>query len=430
MGALRAGTVSAATSSETIVLPWRVRKALAWEAVRTLGKVRSRPVKGGVAYYLDFRPKGPKVYTYRTPWGAEVPFATEIDARMALAEIRRRVVDGVELELAIDSIRPRERSSLLARARAWAREKRAAADAGELSPASVDEIDCHLRRHWPRWTGASILDVRAGSIRDWAAELVEKGLAPGTVRNVLAYFHAFLVWLDERDEIERVPAFPTIKVTRRERPTHTIEQQGRVLAAMADLVGEADSRFGLMLLATELALRPNEARALAIASIEENEILIRHAVKGESSRSPIRGTKSGVERRLPMPPLFREWAAKHLTPEVRMARMLAFPARSGLPWSQSSLQILQRAACARAGVPYVPPRDATRKSTSMEFRRRAEADYSTLRELLGHAQQQTTEIYVPPRLAKLAGVVHDLARLRQPAGATKKVVSHDVETSK
>jgi integrase len=404
-----------APAIETIVLPWKVRQALAWEAVRTLGKVRSRPVKGGVAYYLDFRPKGPKVYTYRTPWGAEVPFATEIDARMALAEIRRRVVDGADLALAIDSIRPRERASILARARVWLAEKRAAADAGDLSPASIEEIECHLSRHWPRWTGASVFDIRAGVVRDWSAELFEKGLAPGTVRNVLAYFHAFLVWLDERDEIERVPAFPTIRVTRRERPTLTIEQQGKVLAAIAELVGEADPRFGLMLLATELALRPNEARALAIASIEADEILIRHAVKGESSRAPIRGTKTGLERRLPMPPLFREWAAQHLTPEVRMARLLAFPNPSGLPWSQSSLQILQRAACARAGVPYVPPRDATRKSTSMEFRRRLSADYSTLRELLGHAQQQTTEIYVPPRHAKLGAAVHELSTLRRPS---------------
>lgn len=400
-------------AAETIVLPWKVRQALAWEAVRTLGKVRVRPVRGGTAYYLDFRPKGPKVYTYRTPWGAEVRFSSESDARMALDEIRRRVAGGMDLEIAIDSIRPRDRASIMVRARAWVKEKKALADAGELSPESIVEMEGHLRNHWTRWVGASILDVRAGELQDWAAELFEKGLGPGTVRNVLAYFRSFLGWLDQRDEIDRVPAFPTIKVPRRARPTHTVAQQAKVLTAIAELVGESDPRFGLMLLATELALRPSEARALAIASIDADSVRIRHAVKGEGSESPIRGTKTGNERTLPMPPLFREWAAQHLTPAVRMARLLAFPNRDGKPWSQASLQNLQRAACARAGVPYVPPRDATRKSTSMEMRRLLGAEYGTLREFLGHAQQQTTEIYVPPRMAQLEQSVHELSTLRR-----------------
>lgn len=402
-----------AATPETIVLPWKARQALAWEAVRTLGKVRSRPVKGGVAWYLDFRPRGPKVYVYRTPWGAEVRFGSEMDARMALDEIRRRVANGMDLALAIDSIRPRDRASIISRARTWVKEKAALATAGELSPESINEMDGHIRNHWTRWIGASITDVRAGEIDDWKTELLEKGLAPGTVRNVLAYFRAFLSWLHHRDEIERIPAFPLVKVVKRERLTHTVEQQRLVLAAMVELVGEADPRFGLMLVATELALRPSEARAIAIASIREDEILIRHAAKGEKSAAPIRGTKTGTERTMPMPPLFREWCARHLTPEVRMARLLAFPNADGLTWSQKSLIALQRDACARAGVPYVPPRDATRKSTAKAMREQLGVDYSTLREFLGHAQQQTTEIYVPPRHAPVARAVHDLSTFRR-----------------
>lgn len=407
--------MTAAAAEPIAYVPFRVRQALAWEAVRELGKVRSRPVAGGLAWYIDFRPDGPKVYTYRTPWGAEIRFATEIDARLALQEIRRRVAEGMELALAIDSIRPRDRAHVMSRARAWLEEKRREERQGQKSPGSIAEIEGHIRNHWGAWQGTSILEIRAGHLADWKNELLEKGLAPGTVRNVLAYFHAFLFWLASRDEIEvgRIPVFPTVQVPKTKRPVYTWEQQGAVLNAVSELVGESDTRFGLLLVAAELALRPNEARALAVADIGVDQVHVRSAVKGGTSDAPIRGTKTGTARVLPMPALFGAWAALYLTPEMRLRQRLAFPNRDGKPWGMTRLRALWIAACARAGVPYVPIRDATRKSTPTEMMKRLGTQYAALRALLGHAHQSTTEIYVEPDNVELAGAVHDMSTMRR-----------------
>jgi len=74
-------------------------------------------------------------------------------------------------------------------------------------------------------------------------------------------------------------------------------------------------------------------------------------------------------------------------------------------YGQRELSVRWRAACKAAGVPYVPIRDATRKSTLKEMRRRLGASYEQLREIARHSSQGTTEIYVETGDAPTAEII-------------------------
>lgn len=400
----KAGRRYAVTVPTRQPIAWQASRAMAWGAVADLGHVRRDPRTG--RWYIDLRPHA-RVYTYRAPWGAEEPFRTERDAERALESIREWCADGFTVAAAIERIRPREGSLVSTLAQEWLREKRDEVAAGRRVARSIHELELSVRREWGRWAGAAVHDVTSASLRRWATDLGRRGLAPATVRGELARFRAFLVWVYAQDRLARIPAFPTVSLPDRVRPTLTTEQQEAVLA-------EIEERLrGAFLAAVELALRPQETRAMLAADVGPEEVRVRRAAKGRSYQAPVDGTKTGTHRVLPTPERLAAWAERWIAAEDRVAGRVAFPSPKGRMWSDAELRREWRRASAAAQVPYVPVRDATRRSTAQEWRRRGDLPVSTIRDAMGHTQERTTRIYLGQAAGELVGIL-SARRKREP----------------
>jgi len=363
--------------------------------VADLGHVRQDKRTG--RWFIDLRPHA-RVYTYRTPWGDEVRFASRADAQHALEMIRAQCATGLSVAAAIEVMRPREGSLISNLAGEWIQEKWAEVAAGRKVARSIRELELSVRREWGWWRGTAIHELDSKAVAAWARALGSRKLAPATVRAELARFRAFLAWLYAQDRLSRMPAFPTIAQPDRAKATLTWEQQDAVLAAIPE------ERRGVFLAAVDLALRPQEARALLAVDLEPVGIWIRRAAKDEGPRAPVGDTKTGAHRQLPWTDRLREWCAAHVPAEARFGG-LAFPAPGGGMWSANELRKAWQLASATAGVPYVAVRDATRRSTAQEWRRRANAPLSAIRDAMGHRREETTRIYLGAAVGELVSIV-------------------------
>jgi len=379
---------------------WSARRAIAWQAVATLGHVR-RDARTG-RWYIDLRPTA-RVYTFATPWGTEEPFPSDRAAERALDEIRERCSEGLSVAQAIERIRPRDASLVTAKAEEWIEAKWREVKAGKRVARSIREFRRSVDVEWPYWAGVSIFDVRAKHVEEWATRLAERGLSPNTVRTELARFHAFYAWLLAREDVSRIPPFPSIAVPKIARPTLTWEQQDAVLDQIED------QWRGVFLAMALLALRPQEARALRVCDLAGDVVHVRRAAKDEGPDAPIGGTKTGTERTLPMPPRLAEWAARWISSDPLQGSALAFGAPTGGMWGQNNLREWWARASKLAGVPVIPVRDATRHSTAQEWRRRSGADISAIRDALGHTQEATTRRHY---LGAATGQLVDMMKAR------------------
>jgi len=387
-----------------VAATYQAQRVVAWLAMGATGTVRSRRTPGGeVRYYLDFRPHG-RVWALPTELGP-VPLTDAALAHRLLEQIRGRVAGGEALEGVLDGLRRGARSHVLRRATDWLAAKAAEAEAGQLSPASVEEMRSHVRHHWTYWEGVSVHEiVHKGQLDDWRARLLT-ALSPSTTRNVLALFRSFLQWLEDRGEIrQRLPRFPAVAVPERVPRLLTQAQQERVLEAIP-----ARQR-GLYVVLVDLALRPGEARALRRSDYdpEVRTLTVQRAAKGDGAAAPVRGTKTGRVRRLPV----TERVHEALTAPSAVVGGLAFPGRAGM-LSHSAVQRAWAAASRAAGVPVVPVREGTRHSTATRLRRE-DVRLDVIQRLLGHTSPQHTERYARFHDAALvAALSPDRKRVRK-----------------
>ena len=155
-------------------------------------------------------------------------------------------------------------------------------------------------------------------LEDWSLWLADRDLSPKTRRNVMGYFRAFLVWLHRREDLRAVPRFPLPKADEHEPRLLAISDQDRVLAAISD-----EDR-GIFLALAHLGLRPGEARALTAADYQDGWMHVDKAVS-----SPVRGTKTGKAKRLPVSEELREWVERRLDPADRLRQAPLFPITRG-----------------------------------------------------------------------------------------------------
>lgn len=358
--------------------------AMDWLAMGDLGRIGKRNTPGGgVRYFLDFRPKY-RVYSY-TSLGRDRPFETEEIARDALRMVRERVAAGMSLELALDAVRARGASHVLRRAEDWLESQARRAGAGEITGGTLKENRQHVRLHWGRWENASVHGISKGMLDDWVVEL-RGALGPGTTRNVLAGFHGFLRWLEDREELGHMPKFPRVRVPQRAPHILSPAQQDRVLEAISE------DRRGIYLALTDLALRVNEARGAYASDYRDGWLHVQRAAKGPNVESPIGPTKTGTTRRLPVSERLSAWIGAHTTPASRLEHRLLFPSPRGILYSHGALWRTWRKACKVAGVPYAPIREGTRHSTATALRRDGHA-LDAIQRQLGHADVKNTERY-------------------------------------
>ena len=184
--------------------------------------------------------------------------------------------------------------------------------------------------------------------------------------------------------------------------------QDRVLA----VIPEPDR--GIFLAMAHMGLRPGEARALTVADCYDGWLKIDKAIKGKAVSSPVRGTKTGKPKSLPMPEVLQEWIERNVNPAGRLSRQPLFPnPRTGRPWAHKALQRIWNKAVESVGLPHISLYEGTKHSMATDAMRRGVSERA-LQRFLGHASVQSTRRYA--RLADNAL----LEVLRPPSDARRQ----------
>ncbi len=361
-----------------------------------LGTIRSRG--NPPRYYLDFRPYG-RVWTNRG-----IRITDEGTARRLLEQIRGQVAEGDSLETVLARYQPAtsKANSVPTWLARWLEIRRRETAAGDMSPGYLSELERFTNPggHFAFFDRDSIHEFSYGKFEDWSLWLADRGLSPKTRKNVLAAFQGFLAWLKRRGEIREVPEFPRIKVAEREPRIIAISDQDRVLGA----IPEEDR--GIFFAMAHLGIRPGEARALLVSDYHRNSIgdrawlTVDKAFKGKTVSAPVRGTKTGRSKRLPVGTELEEWIERHVDAAGRLHRHLLFVnPRTSQPWAHKALQRIWNEAVEAAELPPISLYEGTKHSFATDAIRRGVPERH-LQRFLGHKNVQSTRRYA--RLADTA----------------------------
>jgi len=395
--------------------------AVRWALVGKLGRIRSRQRgEGGVReFYLDFRPYG-RVWSHRG-----IRLLDEETARRLMEQIRGKVAEGMPLAEVLARYQPPSAKAnrvpmWLAR---WLEIRRRECEARSLSPGYVRELTqlCAPGGHFSFLEKTSIHEISVGVLEDWSLWLADRGLSPKSRRNVMGYFRAFLAWLHRRGELREVPVFPLPKADEHEPRLLAISDQDRVLAAISE------EERGIFFAMARLGLRPGEARALEVGDYHDGWVSVDKAVKGKTVSAPVRGTKTGKSKRLPVDSELAEWTLRHGDPQDRFRRAPLFVnPRTGGIWAHKALARVWARAVEAAGLPHISLYEGTKHTFATDAIRRGVPERH-LQRFLGHASIQSTRRYarladnalievlrVPARLTHTDDAPSDTPTWRQP----------------
>jgi integrase len=368
---------------------------MGWIQMGDFGVVRRH--KDG-RYFIELpSEKGRKRRIWSLPIGGSNLAWDRDTATRVLELIRARIAQGATLDEATAPFLPstHEANLVLTRAQQWLALKQREAEAGDRSPTYVRELARYVgpKGHFSWWAGRSIHEVGYAALEDWSHWLAERGLSPKTRWNVLAAFRSFLGWLYKREEIRELPRqFPWPKLTETAPPILAPKTQEEILLAIPE------ERRGIYLAMATMGLRPGEAVALDVSDYEDGWLTVNRARKGDRLDAPIRSTKTGKPKRLPVPDELREWIARHVRREGRLEGRPLFPlpfTGRGKPpqgrWNGTSLRRTWMEACERVGVKvslYV----GTKHSFATDAAARGVPERS-LQAFLGHADLRSTRRY-------------------------------------
>jgi len=359
--------------------------------VSNLGKIRTKKLRSGaIRFFLDFRTEaGQRLYSDRD----SVPFEDQRHAAAVLDLIRAKVSENRSLlevlsEYLPPSAKPNQIQDKLV---GWIEWKRHETKAGDMSPTTLREYERYARDdgHFSFGGGRSIHEVTKAALYDWSMWLADRNLAPKTRKNVMGAFHSFLGHLLDREEIARIPRFPWPKV-----PEHSpqILPPAVVDAVLAEIPEERRGPFYAM---ADMGLRPGEARALDVAHFDFSEgwLTVSKAVKGPRLDSPIRETKTGTIRRVPVSARLSDWIKLHVDKQGRLRQTPLFmnPATQ-TRWTHSAFRRTWVAACQGAGVEGVSLYEGTKHSFATDAIRRGVPERS-LQRMLGHRDVASTRRY-------------------------------------
>jgi len=350
------------------------------------GAVRQRRDDG--RWYVDFGPRRRVWSLYED--GERIPLDENLANRL-LEAIRSRASDvGLDAALAHYLPAESEQNRVLVRLGAWLDAKRREKAAGDRSPTYVRELERYARPggEFSWWAGQSVHGITFGQLEDWSYWLADRGLGAKSRRNVLGAFRAFLGWLHQRGEIREMPRrFPWPKVSERAPRVLSAEAQAAVLGRVAE-----DER-GVFYALALMGLRPGEARALEARDYRDGWLLVDKAAKGAAASAPVRGTKSGRAKRLPVPRVLREWIESRSSPGERLSdRPLFANPRTGRAWSHWALRDRWVAAARAAGLEGVGLYEGTKHSFATDAAARGVPERS-LQAFLGHRDVRSTRRY-------------------------------------
>ena len=357
--------------------------AMRWTIVGDLGKIRWRPDTG--TYFLDFRPYG-RLYGHHG-----IPITDEGTARRLLEQIRGRVAEGRPLEEVLARYLPEDAKPNLVptRIERWLEVKRREVEAGDRSPTYLRELERYAKPdgYFSWWVGHTIFEIDYGALEDWSLWLADRGLSGKTRRNALGAFRSFAGWLKRRGDLRELPEFPLPRVDEYEPRVLSIEDQDAIL----DAIPEGDR--GIFLALAYLGLRPGEGRALDAADYRDRWLTVDKAVKGASASAPIRGTKTGRGKTLPVPDVLADWIARHVPRDSRLrgAPLFVNP-RTGRRWSHWVLRDRWVRAASSIGIEGARLYEGTKHTMATDAVRRGVSERA-LSEFLGHRDVRSTRRY-------------------------------------
>ncbi len=194
------------------------------------------------------------------------------------------------------------------------------------------------------------------------------------------------------ERVREVDPWPPFELLIRERKRLDpriigIADQDRVLQAIPE------EERGIFLALSQLGLRPVEAQALLMTDYHDGWITVDKAVKGKTVSAPIRGTKTGRSKRLPVSYELRDWIERHMEPSGRLTRRPLLPnPRTGGIWQHKALQRVWKRAVEAAELPAISLYEGTKHSFATDAIRRGVSERH-LQTFLGHRNVQSTRRY-------------------------------------
>jgi site-specific recombinase XerD len=359
-----------------------------------LGNVKARKTPAGEArWYILIA--GHKIYRGRDNVG-EWNFESEAEAQRYLDRIRARLEDGMELDKLLDQILPKPRRSIVQLSTKWLAAKWESVAAKRIEARSYRVIEGVVKNHWGYWKDTPADGLTRGMLDDYASHLGSKGLKPATVQYVLATMRSFYGWLYDREEIQRIPSFPTITVPEYSPTIITRDQQSLILAQIPE------AQRGIFIALCDCGLRPGEARALWRSHLRaDGWLMVRQAAKDRGHTAPIGPTKT--RRNRDIPPLterIHEWLAANPPTGMLLFTCPHDTEGRGWMWCHKELGRVWRKACAAADIDDATPYEATKHSTGTALRERGNS-LESLMGFYGHTSTQHTQRYAKARPAEL-----------------------------
>lgn len=242
----------------------------------------------------------------------------------------------------------------------------------------ADHQEIFLRHIEKRIGNVDVREIRAGAVEDLYRALLST-FRPKSVQSILFALRTLLNWMKRREELERVPAFPEVKV-----PTRIIRWITR--PEQEKVVEQTPERYRLPFrVLIETGIRPGEAAAIAAGDVQEGGIVV---CKALDERGKVKETKAGkIQFKRVSEVLFADLleAAKGKLPGAPL-----FLQRDGRPVLVGVLSITWRKAARKAKVD-APLYEGTRHSFATRLRAEKErAMGNELANEMGHGKAATT----------------------------------------
>ncbi len=185
-------------------------------------------------------------------------------------------------------------------------------------------LKAHLR---PRFGSREVGSIERPEIRRFVADLVDGGLAPNSVRNILNCMKGVFSHALEAGAIKASPA-AGVAAPRGERREMAVATDAQV-AALADAVPAEYST--LIYAAAYMGLRAGELSALRVGDLDlmRGRAHVRRSVAEVHGKLVYGTPKSGRERTVSLPPFLRDMFAQHIAPVATDPSALVFTTAEG-----------------------------------------------------------------------------------------------------
>lgn len=250
-------------------------------------------------------------------------------------------------------------------------------EATGLSYSHISKLKSNLKRYITPILGD--MDVNAVSskvVYDFYTALLICGLASKTIKNIMGVLKAFLNHLYDMEVIPKLPKFPKIKITPKQKHWISPETQQSILEHIPN-----NYQLYIQIL-FETGMRPGEARALKRRDIDGTVITVERALDEVNNLRP---TKTGNVYRFQISEALAQYIEinyRNYMPETYLFKL-----------SRSGIHKVWQKACAEVGVS-IPLYQASRHSKASQINEQCERErLCRLKEALQHEHAATTTKY-------------------------------------